>query len=53
MREAVKMMSATPAKCIGVFDRKGSIAEGKDGDIVLFDDQVSVSAVIVRGEHVV
>ena len=53
MREAVKMMSATPAKCIGVVDRKGSIAEGKDGDIVLFDDQVSVSAVIVRGEHVV
>ncbi|MCI9002537.1 MAG: N-acetylglucosamine-6-phosphate deacetylase [Oscillibacter sp.] len=53
MREAVKMMSATPAKCIGVFDRKGSIAEGKDGDIVLFDDQVSVSAVIVRGERVV
>lgn len=53
MREAVKMMSAAPAKCIGVFDRKGSIAAGKDGDIVLFDDQVSVSAVIVRGERVV
>lgn len=53
MREAVKMMSATPAKCIGIFDRKGSIAAGKDADLVLFDDQVSVSAVIVGGKRVV
>lgn len=52
MREAAKMMSATPAKCIGMFDRKGSIAVGKDADIILFDENVHVSAVMVGGRIV-
>lgn len=48
--DAVKMMSATPAKNLGIFDRKGSLAPGKDADIVVFDEDVHVSKVMVGGE---
>ena len=36
---------------MGVFDRKGSIAEGKDADLVLLDDQTRVDAVFLRGRR--
>ena len=50
LHEAVNMMSATPAKNIGVFDRKGSLAPGKDADIILFDENIHVSLVLVKGQ---
>ena len=48
--QAVKMMSATPAKNIGMFSTKGSLSVGKDADIIIFDDDINVSTVIVGGE---
>jgi N-acetylglucosamine-6-phosphate deacetylase len=48
--QAVKMMSATPAKTVGMFSRKGSLSIGKDADIIIFDDNIDVSTVIVGGE---
>ena len=48
--QAVKMMTATPAKNIGMFSRKGSLSIGKDADIIIFDDDINVSTVIVGGE---
>ncbi|MDD5015119.1 MAG: amidohydrolase family protein, partial [Atribacterota bacterium] len=48
--QAVKMMSATPAKNIGVFSTKGSLSIGKDADIIIFDDDINISTVIVAGE---
>ena len=38
-----------PARLVGVFDRKGSIAEGKDADLVLLDEQNQVDTVFLRG----
>jgi N-acetylglucosamine-6-phosphate deacetylase len=43
-------MSATPAKAVGMFSRKGSLSIGKDADIIIFDDNIDVSTVIVGGE---
>lgn len=50
--DAVKMASTTPARLLGIDSRKGSIAAGKDADIVLFDDDIRVSAVLVDGKLV-
>lgn len=35
--EAVRMASQTPAEIMHIDDRKGSLAPGKDADIILFD----------------
>ncbi|ERJ13677.1 N-acetylglucosamine-6-phosphate deacetylase [Haloplasma contractile] len=46
------MASQNPAKQIGVFDRKGSIEEGKDADLVILDQDYNVLMTICRG-HIV
>ena len=48
--DAVRMMTSTPAKIIGVFGEKGSIAQGKDADIVIFDDYINVKLTMAGGE---
>jgi len=50
LHEAVKMASATPARNVGIFDRKGSLSPGKDADILLFDDNINISMVMVNGQ---
>jgi N-acetylglucosamine-6-phosphate deacetylase len=50
--DAVKMMTATPASIMGVADRKGSIAAGKDADIVIFDEGINVEFVMIKGNIV-
>ncbi len=52
MREAVLMASATPARHLGIFARKGSIAEGKDADLLLFDDDIRIRKVFFGGREV-
>ena len=50
--EAVQVMTLTPARLMRIDDRKGSIAPGKDADIVLFDDDISVSLTMIGGRVV-
>ena len=50
--DAVYMMTVTPAKMIGVSDRKGNIETGKDADLIVFDDDINISDVYVMGEKV-
>jgi len=50
--EAVKMASLTPARIMGVEDRKGSLSEGKDADIVLLDKSLQVKKTFLRGKMV-
>jgi len=47
--EAVRMASLTPARVIGVHDRKGSLAPGKDADVVIFDDDFTPWRVFIAG----
>jgi N-acetylglucosamine-6-phosphate deacetylase len=49
---ALKMASENPARSIGIFDRKGSITEGKDADLVMLDGQFNVLATIKSGRIV-
>lgn len=50
--EAVRMMSYTPARIMGVDNRKGTLAVGKDADIVIFDDDIRVQLTMVSGKVV-
>ena len=50
--EAVRMASLTPARVIGRADRKGSLAAGKDADIVIFHEDFMPWRVIIGGRLV-
>lgn len=52
MVDAVYMAATTPARIMGVENRKGSLEAGKDADIVIFDDNVNVSATMIKGKIV-
>ena len=43
------MMSLTPARILGLDARKGSLDEGKDADIVVFDSRIHVVTTISEG----
>ena len=47
--DAVRMMTSTPARIVGVSDRKGILAKGKDADIVIFDEKINIETTIVGG----
>lgn len=49
LEEAVKLASENPAKQLKIFDRKGSIAAGKDADLVILDEYYDVSMAFCRG----
>ena len=49
--DAVYMMTQVPATLMEL--NKGSIAVGKDADIIVFDEQIKVSDVFVGGEKVI
>ena len=52
VEEILPMLSENPAKLLGIFDKKGSIAEGKDADIVILDKEYNVADVFVGGKKV-
>lgn len=49
LQKAIQMITATPARIAGVSDKKGSIAAGKDADIVLFDEGIHVAMTMIKG----
>ena len=52
LSEAVRMTSETPARIMGIYDRKGSLAVGKDADIVMMDDSLTIRGVWSMGQQV-
>lgn len=44
------MASETPARSLGLFPRKGALLPGSDADIVVFNEDLAVERVILRGE---
>ena len=53
MEDACRMISETPAKIMGIYDRKGSLEKGKDADIICFDKDLNVNFVMQCGRIVV
>jgi len=52
LADAVRMASETPARIMGVYDRKGSLQRGKDADIMVLDKDLNVRAVWAMGKLV-
>lgn len=50
--DAVRMMTQTPARILGIDQEKGSLETGKDADIVIFDPQININNTILKG-HVI
>jgi N-acetylglucosamine-6-phosphate deacetylase len=48
--EAVEMATLSPARAVGCDKTKGSLAPGKDADVVLFDADMHVSMTMIGGE---
>ncbi|ACU03000.1 N-acetylglucosamine-6-phosphate deacetylase [Pedobacter heparinus] len=49
IEEAVRMITKTPARIMGIEDIKGSLTPGKDADVVIFDQQINIQYTIVGG----
>lgn len=49
-RDVIRMTAENPAKELGIFDRKGSLAVGKDADVVALDEKGEVLLTICRGK---
>lgn len=52
LADAARMVSETPARIMGVFDRKGSLQKGKDADIIVMDKDLNIRAVWTMGNLV-
>jgi N-acetylglucosamine-6-phosphate deacetylase len=50
--ETIQMITETPARIMGVSEQKGSLAKGKDADVVIFNDQIEVQQTFVKGRLV-
>lgn len=50
--EAVRMASLTPARVIGVDDRKGSLEAGKDADIAIFESDFTCWRTMIGGRWI-
>lgn len=50
LKDAIKMITLTPARILNIDDHKGVISEGKDADIVIFDNDIDIKKVFVNGD---
>lgn len=49
--EALKLVTANPAKNLKLSNTKGAIKPGADADIVIMDDQLNIQELFARGRH--
>lgn len=53
VEDAVRALSANPARLLGVYDKVGSLEPGKDADLVVLDEAFALKGVMRRGEWIV
>lgn len=52
LEDVARMASETPARIMGVYDRKGSLETGKDADIMMFDRDLNLTGVVQMGREI-
>jgi N-acetylglucosamine-6-phosphate deacetylase len=50
LQEAVRMVTINPARLLGIQAKKGSLAAGKDADVVIFDKRLKIKSTIIKGK---
>ena len=50
--DLIKMVTATPAKAVGLYNERGSIEPGKIADLVVLDEELQVKGVLLEGSFV-
>lgn len=50
--DAVRMITSTPARIMKLSDRIGSLAEGKQADLVVFDHDINIKVTVIKGKVV-
>jgi N-acetylglucosamine-6-phosphate deacetylase len=53
VEDAARMASTTPAELLGIVDRKGLLAAGRDADVAILDPDLSPAGVLARGAWIV
>ena len=48
--DAVLMLTENPAKVMGIADSKGSLKQGMDADVVIFDENINIKNTIINGK---
>jgi N-acetylglucosamine-6-phosphate deacetylase len=51
LREVLRLLTENPARLIGVYDRMGSIEEGKEANLVVLDETCNVLKTYVHGRE--
>ena len=52
LETAIACATVNPAKSLGEYDRYGSIAKGKKGNVVLLDQELNLKAVVMDGVRI-
>ena len=52
LQDAVRMITANPARIMGLSHRKGRIAPDYDADLVIFDEDICINNTIIKGKEI-
>lgn len=52
LEEVLPLLTENPAKLVDVYDKKGSLEDGKDADIVVLDEKNDIFEVFVQGRKI-
>lgn len=52
LADACRMVSETPARIMGVLDRKGTLERNKDADLLILDDKLEIRAIWQMGRMI-
>lgn len=49
LADTIQMITATPARIMGIQDSKGSLQKGMDADVLIFDERIGILMTMVKG----
>jgi len=52
LEDIIPLLTENPARLINVYDRKGSVENGKDADLVILDENNDIAEVFVAGSRI-